>query len=63
MESNVQKIAQKYNKQIELLSTQKELFQKMIESNLENLDRIKGIKKARKRQRQVKKRLKRVRKR
>ena len=43
--ASTQKIAQKYSKQIELLVTQKELFQKMIESNLENLDRIKGIKK------------------
>jgi hypothetical protein len=42
--ASTQKIAQKYTQQIDLLSTQQELFKKMITSNLENLDRIKGIK-------------------
>ena len=42
---NTQMLALKYSKQIDLLSTQQELFEKLIHSHKENLDRLNGIKK------------------
>lgn len=43
--ATTQKLAKKYSEQIDLLVTQKSLFEKMIENNQENLDKIKGVKK------------------
>ena len=42
---DTQKIAQKYTQHIELLTTQKELFERLIHSHQENLQRINGLKK------------------
>ena len=42
---NTKKVAIKYNKQIDLLSTQQELFETLIISHKENLDRLNGVKK------------------
>jgi len=42
---NTKKIAGKYTNHIELLLSQKELFEKLILSHKENLDRINGVKK------------------
>lgn len=41
---NTKKIIQKYNKHISLILTQQELFEKLIISHKENLDRISGVK-------------------
>lgn len=41
---NTKKIIQKYNKHISLIITQQELFEKLILSHKENLDRISGVK-------------------
>ena len=41
---NTQKIAIKYSKQIDLLTTQQDLFGKLIMSHKENLERINGVK-------------------
>lgn len=41
--ANSQKIATKYAKHIDLLMTQKELFERLIESHKENLDRVNGV--------------------
>ena len=41
---NARQIAIKYSKQIELLTTQQDLFEKLIISHKENLERINGVK-------------------
>ncbi|BDS13543.1 hypothetical protein [Aureispira anguillae] len=41
---NTKNIAQKYNNHIQLVLTQQELFEKLIESHQENLNRILGVK-------------------